>query len=298
MSDDIARVIRRDLDSLPLLPPNRWVPAERHRNVRLQAVWATALIAAVALALSSSLLDLVGGAPPPGAPPTTATATPFPTALALARQDVLARVRSLPELPRVVRIEAKLVSAAALESVRTSPAMARLFAGRPAAIHDAWIVAVSGEIECNCPTPPTEPLRSAVYWIDPASGGQLARMTSADAWPPGFDALADQRLAPNVVSALGRIVAYQAPDTVVIETITAAGSRPAGGQLTLRGHPDTAYSVGVGAASVSAVTLEDLARAGQLGAGPLRVVQVLFDDQPQPDGSYRLEWLRSTVTAN
>jgi hypothetical protein len=86
----------------------------------------------------------------------------------VSRQAAIDSVRGLTvELRRVDRIEAKLVSSGTL-----------------------WLVAVSGDISCNCILDVS--FRSAVYTIDAQTGSIGSVSKTSDVWPASFDALTDE----------------------------------------------------------------------------------------------------------
>jgi hypothetical protein len=88
----------------------------------------------------------------------------------VSRQAAIQSVRGLTvEVRRVDRIEAKLVSAS------SSP---------------AWLVAVSGDIGCNCIIDLS--FRSAVYTIDAQTGTIRGVTKTSETWPASFDSVADE----------------------------------------------------------------------------------------------------------
>jgi len=88
----------------------------------------------------------------------------------VSRQAAIQSVRGLTvEVRRVDRIEAKLVSAS------SSP---------------AWLVAVSGDIGCNCIIDLS--FRSAVYTIDAQTGTIRDVTKTSETWPASFDSVADE----------------------------------------------------------------------------------------------------------
>ena len=92
------------------------------------------------------------------------------TSAIVSRQAAIDSVRALTvEVRRVDRIEAKLVSGA------SSP---------------VWLVAVSGDIGCNCIVDAS--FRSAIYTIDAQSGSIQSVSKTSDLWPASFDGLADE----------------------------------------------------------------------------------------------------------
>ena len=92
------------------------------------------------------------------------------TSAIVSRQAAIDSVRALTvEVRRVDRIEAKLVSGA------SSP---------------VWLVAVSGDIGCNCIVDVS--FRSAIYTIDAQAGSIQSVSKTSDVWPASFDGLADE----------------------------------------------------------------------------------------------------------
>jgi hypothetical protein len=88
----------------------------------------------------------------------------------VSRQAAIDNVRALTvELRRVDRIEAKLVSATS---------------------NPVWLVAVSGDISCNCIV--DVPFRSAVYTIDAQTGSIQSVSKTSEVWPGSFEALTDE----------------------------------------------------------------------------------------------------------
>jgi hypothetical protein len=92
------------------------------------------------------------------------------TPVIVSRQAAIDSVRGLTaEVRRVDRIEAKLVSGAS---------------------NPAWLVAVSGDIGCNCIVGVS--FRSAVYTMDAQTGSIQGVSKTGEVWPASFDALVDE----------------------------------------------------------------------------------------------------------
>ncbi len=237
---------------------------------------AGALFAAAALVLVLGL-TLVGVREDVGKASTSLRPTPsstsVPSPVVVSRQSVLSRVRGLETVvSRAQRYEAKLVSSADLRSANLSAPAGSLF----------WVVAVSGDVHCDCVLPPTQPLRSALFLLDPHSGSVLASARRPDFWPEGFEALPDHSRSPRsrtvegfVQSVNGNVVDFQ---------VVASPER-----LRLIADENTAYSWSVGMTGGSALTIEELAQRWDLLAG------VTFDAAALPDGTYRLEALRAGI---
>ena len=121
MPSDIERVIRRDLDQLPLLPAERWVPAPRRASHGVAAVAlrtsAALAILALAVVLGSALSRVRTEVAERGAVTPTASATAPGPIERISRQAALARIRGLSVVnPTITRIEAKLVSRDVLQA--------------------------------------------------------------------------------------------------------------------------------------------------------------------------------------
>lgn len=288
MSSDIERVIQRDLDQLPLLPAERWVPRERSaprgvvgsvlRGSVVLAVLATAVIvgSTVARVRTEIAERAVATAPMP-------SATAHGPAERISRQVALARIRGLSAVnPTIVRIEAKLVGRAVLQAAEPN------LAGRTMPGDAAWVVAVSGDVRCSfCLAPPTQPFRSALYLLDARTGDVFATTASPDFWPQQFDALPDEALAANSQTALAQVVEVREPDLLVVLRDVLAGP---GTEVRLRADADTAFGWAAGDAGGNAFSLGELVRNNQLGPSG-SVVRVTFDPQRRSDGTYRLESL-------
>jgi len=288
MSSDIERVIQRDLDQLPLLPAERWLPRQRSvsRGIAGSALRVSAVLGVVAAALilgsmvarvrSEIAQQAVATAP-------AASATAPGPAERISRQAALARIRGLSLVnPTIVRIQAKLVSRAILQA--TEPNLA----GPNMPGDAAWVVAVSGDVRCSfCLAPPAQPFHSGLYLLDSRTGDVFATNASPDFWPQQFDALPDGALAANSQAVLAHVVEVREPDLLVVLTDFPAGP---GTEVMLRADADTAFSWQAGIAGGDAFSLGELARSNQIGASG-SVVRVTYDPTRRSDGTYRLESL-------
>ena len=171
-------------------------------------VRAGVVVAVIALALvAGSALATRRAAVAPPAALDSATASPTvaaqyaPVRAAVTRAQAIALVRSLGEVMRVDRIEAKLVPWAEFAPVgmgvdRTGGPQH----GGGIPIPAVWAVAVSGEAKPNLgDRVPQVTYPWVLYGINPirASVATL-KVDTTGAWPPGFDALADHvALAPT-----------------------------------------------------------------------------------------------------
>lgn len=122
MSDDIERIVQRDLDRLPLLPPERWVPQPKRRSALMPSwlrplalVPATLMIALVAIALGTQLADwraqreLAASRPAIGAPVATSEgSTPPRCADSVRPQSEITAAGLLPHEPRSPLLECVL----------------------------------------------------------------------------------------------------------------------------------------------------------------------------------------------
>lgn len=293
MSSDIERVIQRDLDQLPLLPTERWVPTRRvaSRGLLPAALRTSTALAVIVLAVAVgvALPRARTGVAERAAVPTSPAATPAEATAAapsgrIGRREALARIQGLSLLlPTITRIEAKLVSRGVLQAADPS------LSARTVASETAWVVAVSGDVRCSfCIAPPAQPFHSALYLLDARTGDVFTTSASADLWPAGFDALPDESLAADSQIALGHVVEIREPDVLTVLTDFPAGP---GTRLTLRADADTTFSWGAGLAGGTASSLGELVRNRQLAPGGSAVVRITFDPQRRPDGTYRLESL-------
>ena len=231
MSDEIGKVIRRDLDRLPVIPPDRWLPAPTpsrapgntlaRRALVLVFVALFTLVAGASLArMRVELLPGSAASAPPGTPG-SAGSTGMPAGIS--REQAIAIVRSTRDIGRVDRVEAKLMSfeeyLQLAGRVQAHPGDPRASAvagfgitGDPAKRY-LWVVAVSGEVWPNGRTPvyfggpppvpnptPYPPYRWAMFLID-AVPGQLMTIGDAgigESWPAVFDRLPDHPAAASV----------------------------------------------------------------------------------------------------
>lgn len=122
MSDDIERIVQRDLDRLPLLPPERWVPQPKRRSPLtpgwlrpLALVPATLMIALVAIAAGTQLADWraqresAAGRPAIGDPAgTPESRTPPRCADSVRPQSEITAAGLLPHEPRSPLLECVL----------------------------------------------------------------------------------------------------------------------------------------------------------------------------------------------
>jgi hypothetical protein len=284
LSEDIQRIIRRDLDRLPLFPEERWLPSAASRTdgatdvVRTRGLSAALVVVVITAAtLLVQARDQAQQSAGLSALENTAASRAEPVsnnpvlAQIVSRRSVLTQVRGLTIiLARAQRFEAKLVSSTDVGGGAAVP---------PGTLW--WVVAVSGDVSCSfCLTPPHEQPKSAVFWIDAHSGSLVASEQGAATWPDGFSALPDRSSSLDALVVAGSIREVKGN---VIE-FEAAGSSA---QLRLIADDNTAYGWTAGPTSGSAITLMDLPLS-RTGDG---LVAVTIDRVPQPDGSYRLHEL-------
>jgi hypothetical protein len=295
MPDEIERIIRRDLEMLPVLPRQRWLPAApgRGARVRLGALRLTTVVAVIALALGvgaeltrlrSDLSKSVGAA----TASTSATQSNLSGNGGLSRQTVLSRISQLrADLPRIDRIEAKSVDGMTLLDARMQGG-SNLNAGNPADLW--WVVAVSGEVRCSfCVVPRSPSYRSALYWIDARSGEVRASAAFEQDWPSGFDSLPDRTIASNSVTASVTVNQIELPNTLVVTTLSEGPTLARGTSLVLRADENTAYSWTIGRARAGNVmSLEELVQVNRIAVGSTFVL-VTFEDAAPSGGGYRLE---------
>jgi hypothetical protein len=275
LSDDIELTIRRDLDRLPVLPEERWMPKERSSPARFASLVARVGVFTVVLLVGATLGsaltyigDQVFGASSASVRPRPAT-TSVPTPLLVSRQFVLAHVRGLSAIvPRAQRFEAKLVSSIDVPANLSAP-RGRLF----------WVVAVAGDVNCSfCVLPPPQPLHSALFWFDAYNGLVLAAGQSPAMWPDGFEALPDRSLAFGSRTLIGKVLSLNA-DVIEFQEVGSAE------HLRLRTDDNTAYTWTAGLAGGNVVTIDELPPQWD------SLVSVTFDQLSQADGSHRLEAL-------
>jgi hypothetical protein len=278
LSDDIEIIIKRDLNRLPVLGEERWVPKARSSPWALKwSMRAGVLAAAVALALALGLVlgnvrDRIGTAASTIQPTVPAATSQAPFAV-VSRQSVLAHVRGLTAIvPRAQRFEAKLLSSAEVPARLVGPT-GSLF----------WLVAVSGEVNCiRCAVLPLEPFHSALFLFDAHSGNVVASEQGPAFWPDGFDALPDRSRSAGSRSLVGTVLTVSGN---VIEFQSAESPD----RLRLVADENTAYAWAVGLAGGSAVTIDELQKWLHLLAG------VTFDPIARSGGTFRLETLRTGV---
>lgn len=212
--DTIGRIIRRDLDRLPMLPANRWVPRARssrgarlavsHRLVRgVLAVGAAAFLIVGAVAVGSAVRALRSSPAASELRPVVA----HPLGICAASQDRV--LGSSGIVTRLDRIAVKRMTVQDLDAGRTAGGIPP---GQPAAPLASnmvlCVVAVSGEIRQSFGLLDTGPSKWAVFVS--VAGGDEPTIGSAmgnDAnWPSYFDALPDRQGNPypgTVVEVLG-----------------------------------------------------------------------------------------------
>jgi hypothetical protein len=190
LSDEIELIIKRDLDRLPVLAEERWIPPAPAGTAFGSVLANAGVLVAVllfGLALGGTLATLREQAVRSASESSQATASPGPgtAASVVSRQSVLGHVRGLTlVVPRAERFEAKLVSSADVSAGFSVPAGSLL-----------WVVAVSGDVHCGCVAPPPQPFHSALFWFDAHTGNVVASTQGPASWPEGFDALPDRSLA-------------------------------------------------------------------------------------------------------
>jgi hypothetical protein len=273
LSDDIELTIQHDLDRLPVLPEERWIPKTRSSRSRFTSLVARVGGLTVVLMVGATLAlayvgDQVLGTSSASVRPRPAI-TSVPTPLLVSRQFVLAYVRGLTTIvPRAQRFEAKLVSSTDVPANLTAP-RGRLF----------WLVAVAGDVNCSsCVLPPPQPLHSALFWFDAYNGLVLAAGQSPAMWPDGFDTLPDRSLAFGSWTLIGKVLSVKA-DVIEFQEVGSAE------HLRLRTDDNTAYTWTAGLAGGNVVTIDELAPRWD------SLVSVTFDPLSQSDGSHRLESL-------
>jgi hypothetical protein len=287
LSDEIERIIRRDLERLPVFPESRWVPQERsHARLGMVLGRAALTVAFVGLALVASVALLrvrgeFGGStlasPTPATATPTATGSAVPASSVVSRQSVLASVRASTGLyPRLQRYEAKLVSSADLNA--TSP-----FGAPQGTLF--WVVAANGDVNCSfrCIVGPGETLHSAIVFLDAYTGALLGGGQGVANWPDGFDALPDRLLAPGSQTIVGSVTAVRG-NSIEIQPVAGQAHIAA---LVLETDDNTAYAWEAGLAGGSALTLDELPELQD----PQVLTSVTFDPVAKTDGSYRLERL-------
>ena len=281
MSDNIELIIKRDLDRLPVLAEERWIPSSASSRLVLLSGFADAgvfaLVFLFGLGLGATLATLGEHASTSAAASAqpAASSSVVSSAFLVSRHSVLAHVRGLTLLvPRAQRFEAKLVSSTDVSPGFSAPA-GTIF----------WIVAVGGDVQCSfCVLPPSQPLHSALFWFDAHTGNVLASGQGPANWPDGFDALPDRSIASGSRTLTGRVVSVNGN---VVE-FEAVGSD----RLRLRVDDNTAFHWSTGLESGSALTVAELAPRLEV------VVSVSFDPLAGPGGEFRLEKLIVGVPTN
>jgi hypothetical protein len=208
-ADRFETIFRRDLDRLPALPDEELVPStsDAHHGslisygATIVAVVMVALIAGVGLRAARDVRPVEVSAV--GSPP-----APVGSVVGVVpRELVLGRVRQLTqELPRIDRIGAKLVEAAALR--RVNPELVA-----PVSEERLWLVGVVGDVRCGyCLVPPMAPLRSALYALRASTGDPVASVQSPDVWsgvfPPGVVELSDLSTSTCLTPLAGSVADY------------------------------------------------------------------------------------------
>lgn len=286
MSDQIREIIERDLNRLPLLSQDRWVPQKAHSRggVGWLALAGACLVVLAAVAVGSGLRTYrTGTAEHPASAPTPTVALPE----RLARQEVLRLIRNqTAELPRVTHIEAKLVDRQVASSIHPNAVTAR-----PPEESSFWVVAVAGDIRVQDPSrtvmpagAPTDQVRSIIYVVGASSGDIIGAAASTSPWPQGFEPLRDGASAATAITVSATVVALELPDRLIVDIMGSSPGTPSG-RLTLRADQDTAYDWTAGVVGGTAHSLEEMSR--YLASGRLVAVRI----EPMPDGSYRLEHL-------
>jgi hypothetical protein len=296
LSDEIERIFRRDLDQLPGIPENRWIPsADPQRSHRSPAVLASGLGVAVLLALAvgtslSYLPDLVTGAVSASARPTMPPSNSGQSEPVVSRQFVLAHVRDLTTVgAQAVRFEAKLVAPGDLGgrplTATSAPASASGLLRATSADTLLWVVAIRADARCSfCVLPSAHDFNSALFWVDARTGSVIASAQSIANWPDGFDELPDRSLSLGSTTLVGQIL--NVTDDVL-------HFQQSGSAVSIRLRPDanTAYMWRAGPTRGAALTFAELPRRWDL-------VSVIFDSVAQGDGTYRLEEMIAVWDAN
>ena len=293
MPDEIERIIRRDLDLLPVLPRERWLPAAPGTSSRIRTglfpAVAGFVVIALVLAFGTDLRQIymeVGNEAASAAPGLSQV---FPDPRLVSRQAVLARISQLTaDLPRIDRIEAKLTD---VEALRASggPYIPSPAAGATSPPKVWWVVAVSGDVRCSYCLAPSGPFHSAIYLVDAYRGDVQSMSARSDFWPAGYDELSDRTVWASPTTTTVIVQEVRLPDTILVATVGPAGQYAAGTRLTLYADENTAFAWSAGDVGGTAITLEDLVRSGHLMPGSSVLTSVSFEDAPRVDGSLRLE---------
>lgn len=299
MPDQIERIIRRDLDQLPVLPHERWLPAGQGVSSRIRTgivrMVASLAVIALALVVGASLTQVRSDLAKSSNAAATAPASTFEVAgqRVISRQTAIARVAQLSaELPHIQRIEAKLVGADYVRSF--NPGVA---SQHPDALW--WMVAVSGDVRCSfcLATPSAAPFHSAIYELDARTGNVGSVAAYSDYWPTGFDKIADLSLAPHSVTLVVTIDEVTLPDKLVATVVDGPGAHRKGEHITLRADDNTAFAWSAGLVGGTARSLTELVQNNQLLGGSTMLHQITFEDVLASDGSYRLEDLVTGINS-
>jgi hypothetical protein len=277
MSDNIGQIIRRDLDSIPVLPRTRWTPTPRPAPMMPVLALAGTVMLALAVGVAVAFQwdgDHASAAARPQTETFVVGGETFVT-----RQAVLASLVRTTTLGRITRFEAKLSRQVhSLDGISSTGPW--------------WVVAITGETPCRgCAAPVS--WRSATYWVDARTGRVASTVALAEYWPAAFDRMVDEYRSPDSRQVTGRL-AQVGPDgrlTFVIEVGTA--TERSGTRLTVRTDGNTAYVWGSGLAGGNALSFEEMVRDSHLTLESSARVTVAIAGVPDADGSLRAE----TVTA-
>jgi hypothetical protein len=241
--DTIGRIIRRDLDRLPMLPADRWVPRAQPGRGRLPALGARLGRGALPIGAAAFLIigALVVGstfralrASPVASDPQTARAQPL--GICAASQD---RVLGLSGIvTRLDRIAVKRMTVQDLDAGHAAGGIPPSQSANPLASNTVLcVVAVSGEIRQSFGLLDTGPSKWAVFVF--VAGGDEPTISSsmgngAD-WPSYFDALPDR--VPNPYP--GTVVEVVGPNALRVRLESAVLSAEFGNPVLVESNKYT-----------------------------------------------------------
>ena len=288
--DTIGRIIRRDLDRLPMLPADRWVPRAQPGRGRLPAlgarfgrgalaVGAAAFLIVGALAVGSTLRALRAS---PVASDSQA-ARMQPLGICAASQD---RVLGLSGIvTRLDRIAVKRMTVQDLDAGRTAGGIPPSQSSNALASSTVLcVVAVSGEIRQSFGLLDTGPYKWAVF-VSVAGGDEptISSSMGSDAdWPSYFDALPDRQGSPYP----GTVLEVLGSDELKVRLESAALSAEFGNPVLVKANKYTLIQPG---SSTVAAT----------GVQPGDRVSIFFEREGRnpSDGAYPLSNFRLTDAA-
>lgn len=252
MPDNFRQLITRDLDQIPTLPEERWLPKRDSSPASIG--WK--LFGQLGVAAALLLMSVVVGtaiADLRAKESDRQTEGSSGTLLPLARQDAL---RIGLAASQQVQLPSRQVAVAKRAPItELEQAAPELFRGAPPSPGaSAWVVAIGGD-GASAPSSGIGP-RSFVIVLDARTRQELARRVGTESWPGWFGQVIDHDMPADAVRVWGRIREANA-DLLTVEVIDSTS--PLAGQLIhVRADTNTEFTVAGGLVGQNVFSLSEM----------------------------------------